>query len=533
MMHGLVSALRKVAGRAGVKTAFLLPLVVYVLALSGFLGDTYSRFDFPLDDAWIHRVYSRSVAFGHGFEYNDGVREAGSTSPLWAIVTAPAHWLEAAGVETVAAAVKLIGVLLGMAVVLAVNRLASGVAGSALAGCVAASLFALEPRFLFSCLSGMENVLLLAFWAGGSAALAAGRPLLSVVLFALAPVTRPEAVVILPLCLPGLILASRARRWSPTALGTWIIPVIPLLVWAAFCKAATGHFMPNTYYMKTRPFQFGVGELDLAWRSLFLGGITPAWAFIPGVAACVAACCVRPRKVISLVVFVAAPCVYLFAVMGTREVFLEGYYWTRWLDPASIMLMVPFSTGFGVVLAAGFSPLHAARLQRFWPGRGRRAALLAGAAGVLCLAAVIPSYRRSVSDRRSHLSTDSRAIHMMNVRAGVWIREHTPAESVVAANDAGAIRYFGKRRTVDLMGLNSAEIAFKRIDVRHAVAAAEWLAIFPAWFSGSSVGADIRANFDPRMEIRIPLEEYTVCRNAGQTVLVILERKHAAPSDSP
>ena len=165
MIHGIVSAFRKFAGIAGAKPLVAFPVVVYLIALSGFLGDSYSRFDFPLDDAWIHRVYSRSIALGRGFEYNEGRQEAGSTSPLWAIVTAPAHWLETAGVETVAGAVKLIGVLLGLGVVLATNRLARRVSGSRLVGCVCASLFALEPRFLFSCLSGMENVLLLALWA--------------------------------------------------------------------------------------------------------------------------------------------------------------------------------------------------------------------------------------------------------------------------------------------------------------------------------------------------------------------------------
>lgn len=535
MIHGIVSAFRKFAGIAGAKPMVAFPVVVYLIALSGFLGDSYSRFDFPLDDAWIHRVYSRSIAFGRGFEYNEGKEEAGSTSPLWAIVTAPAHWLEAAGVKTVVLAVKLIGILLGLAVVLATNRVVRGFSGSELAGCVGASLFALEPRFLFSSVSGMENILLLALWACGCAALLGGRFLLSVILFSLTPVTRPEAIVILPLCLPGLVHLSRSWGRRPATVGVWVIPLIPVILWGVFCKSTTGHFLPNTYYLKTRPFHLGFDEARLVWKSLFLGGLTPAWAYVPGLAACVVACIMASRKVWPFLLFIAAPLVYLCGVVGTRGIFLEGYYWTRWLDPACIMLMIPFCVGCAVILSGGLRR-HAERSEGSrLVGPRRRVRFFVGMAGLACLAAAVPSYRESLADRRHHIYTDSRAIHIMNVQTGQWIRAHTPTASVVAANDAGAIRYFGRRPTVDLMGLNNAEIAFHKIDVRQAIAGAGWLAILPAWFSGSAVMADIQSAFEPRVEIRIPLKEYTVCNNAGQTVMVIFERKGGArtPSGAP
>jgi hypothetical protein len=53
-----------------------LPMVIIFFA-----ANPFSLLDFPLDDAWIHRVYSQSFAQGHGFEYNSGQPEAGSTSP--------------------------------------------------------------------------------------------------------------------------------------------------------------------------------------------------------------------------------------------------------------------------------------------------------------------------------------------------------------------------------------------------------------------------------------------------------------------
>src|SRR5262245_40846669 len=46
---------------------------------------------FPLDDAWIHQVYARSLWRSHRFEYNDGESEIGLTSPLFAALLAPLH----------------------------------------------------------------------------------------------------------------------------------------------------------------------------------------------------------------------------------------------------------------------------------------------------------------------------------------------------------------------------------------------------------------------------------------------------------
>ena len=75
--------------------------------------------------------------------------EAGSTSPLWAILTAPAHWLSFTGSDATTLAIKLIGVLLGLACVWIVQRIACGLLRSRFAGCCAAVLFAVDPRLLF------------------------------------------------------------------------------------------------------------------------------------------------------------------------------------------------------------------------------------------------------------------------------------------------------------------------------------------------------------------------------------------------
>jgi len=43
---------------------------------------------FPLDDSWIHQVFARNLASGHGFSFNPGQPLAGATAPLWTLLLA-------------------------------------------------------------------------------------------------------------------------------------------------------------------------------------------------------------------------------------------------------------------------------------------------------------------------------------------------------------------------------------------------------------------------------------------------------------
>ena len=76
---GRAAVLVAVAGLAGVVAAWVLAPEYLV-----------SR-GFPLDDAWIHSVYGRSLARWGMLAYNPGIPATGATSPLWAVVMAVPH----------------------------------------------------------------------------------------------------------------------------------------------------------------------------------------------------------------------------------------------------------------------------------------------------------------------------------------------------------------------------------------------------------------------------------------------------------
>jgi hypothetical protein len=45
------------------------------------------------------------------------------------------------------------------------------------------------------------------------------------------------------------------------------------------------------------------------------------------------------------------------------------------------------------------------------------------------------------------------------IRGGLWIKQNTPPQAVIAVVDAGALAYYSERRTIDIIGLNEAHIA--------------------------------------------------------------------------
>ena len=528
--------------------SFRIPVIAYLVAVIAVVENQYALFDFPLDDAWIHRVYSRSFAFGHGFAYNAGCQEAGASSPLWAIVTAPAEWLGLNNPDYAAFGVKLITVMLGLTVVLASVRIARQLSGSVVVAGIAGVLVAVEPRLLFSSWSGMETVLLVAIWAWSCVALIERRWILFLALLGCAPVARPEAVVILPAAAMGIVGLVRSHRAVRFAIAGLLLLVGPMLCWSLFCLRVTGHFLPNTFYLKAHPFELNGNTLLLGVRAMTSQGLASLWAYPVGMAAFFVFCAMRKPRAggACLLMLVGFAVVYLFGVVGTRSLVLDGYYWTRWIDPAAIVLSIPFSIGLGLLVMplvrrcgrdlessadgpASDRPGGRTTTPDAVPSAHGAVAVVLLSLGALAALVSVPAYCRTFADRRAHLASDSRAIHLVNVDMGEWIKENTRPDDVVGVNDAGAIHYFGDRYTIDLIGLNNADVAFGRLTFADAVKRSQWLVIFPGVFPAQVV-KQISAEFEVRNVIQIPPAEYTICRAYSQTVEVALKRK--APTSS-
>ncbi len=459
---------------------------------------------FPLDDAWIHQVYARSLLTDGFLAYEDGVPTTGCTSPLWAMLLAGARAATpaAAGIDGLVRAVVLLGSLLHLACVLAAAALARRLTGDTLTGFVAGAAVALSPALAAAAFSGMEVPLTALLLLLGVLAMIHRRPILSGVLFGLAGAARPESAAAVAAMF--LLLLATDRR---TAIRFLPGPIVVGALFVTYDLWASGAPLPATFYAKSSfapadlpgrllraaailgqvpPFSFGLGALAL------LG-------LVPGLGA--------GRDALRRTMPVLPALAFLLAnTMLIDPVDPDAFYHVRYLLPAVPLLAV----GAAVGARAFGDRLPAARAS--FPAL----ALLLLAAGGAAL---------TVSSASRGFHNDVRNINEVQRRIGEHLADTLPADARIATTDAGAVRFFSGRPTLDCIGLNTPEMrdpsdAFLRA---HPVDA---MVLLPAWFRSPDAG---------RLEetFRAVTEDYTVTSNpamAGQ--IVLRARADAGPAGS-
>lgn len=422
----------------------------------------------PLDDAYIHFQYARSLAEGRFFAFmpGDGYT-SGATSLLWPAMLAPFYLLGLRDTSIIWAA-WFWGWLFLALLAVEVKRLAAPLTGEMGAVGAAAATLAFGGYTWFAA-SGME-VSPLAYTLALAARLGstwAERPdqrtaslrnkMLAVAV--LGPLVRPEGMVASALVLAVLALAPppggatltdrlKGRAWALAALlGPAIPPVINRLL--------TGHFSTTTTQVKwlgLNPYYGGPNfwastrsNLDTfftylldgrEWSAIFI----PAGSFpvAMGALAAIPYAGLRTRRwaraalVLGLAIGMALPTTYL------------SFLWNR------LRYLWPFAFAWCIglaCLARAAADLAATVRPRF----AAAGAVLAGvAAGML---------GHHLPWTMDDLAQSASAIHRQQVHLGRWAREHLPQGSRIGVNDTGAIAYFSGHRVFDVVGLTTPQEA--------------------------------------------------------------------------
>ncbi len=399
---------------------------------------------FPLDDAWIQMVYGRGIASEGRLAYNPGHSATGCTAPLWALCVAVPHLVAGEDTSAVVGGVMLIGALLFLWTVWLAADLVTRLSGQRLAGWVAGLAVATSAPLAVGAVSGMEVMLCAAV------CLAAVRAAVTLHFaragwwLALAAAARPEAAAVSAACFVFLAgrVARRHERMGAAALVQLVLP--SLFVGVAILihhQLASGRPLPSTFYFKQdfdplalpgRLATTVTAILDrvpplrwhLGWLAL-LGFVTPG---------------VRARDMLPLVAGVS----FVLAVaVASAPIDPAAFYHVRYDLPAVPLLAA------GLVLAASHGGAHLERLWRQLPVALVLAVALLGSAATL-----VPAAR--------HYHNDVRNINEVQVAMGCWLDTHLPADARIAATDAGAVRYFGRRPVVDVMGLNTPDLYWDR-----------------------------------------------------------------------
>jgi hypothetical protein len=399
----------------------------------------------PLDDAWIHAVYARSIARTASLTYNPGVPTTGATSPLWPVVIAIPHLLSPR-VDLVVASIKMIGFACHtLTALLVLHAFAEGrrVRRAAVVG---AALVALHPDLISASVSGMEVPLSSAMAAALLIAVRRGSFLPYLAVCVVAPLARPELAVLgfaMPVAFYARAHLRRAVLLSGAAgLGT----AICFAVLAIRHLAVSGLPLPATFYVKAGAGGVPIPTAEFIGFSQLLGQFPIADSSLLITAAAVAAMAfvLGPRQepigrlaaaaLLAALVF----CMVSFALV--RPVDPGAFYHQRYVMPVLPLIVASTPLLLDSVVASFLS----------------RAPVLAwvrtGAVALFGLAVLIDA-----PTRYWHLDNDARNIDEVQVAVGRALATARP-DQVAWAIDAGAVRYFGSAFVVDLIGLNNAEL---------------------------------------------------------------------------
>jgi hypothetical protein len=450
--------------------ALVLFAVQFGAIFSSAVGFTRGELVYGLDDSYIHMAIARSLA-SHGVWGIDGVHFAGaSSSLLWPSLLAILFLLQGANdFAPLVLNVLAVAALLAAAHAWLVRR---GVS-SPVIFLVLCAVIVSTPLAPLS-MTGLEHVLHACFavafaavWSETYAAPDDRRwpPIVVTAAFLLGAV-RYEGLFEAGLAALALF-ACRRRRLAMLILGAALLPAA---VYAVVSLAAGWHALPNSVLLKgARPaaysplvlFFYFLGRLKLLWSNTA--------ALVPLVA--VGAVLAMGRRLKPG----AGALAWLFVGTALAHIALGSYGW--------LFRYEAYLVAFGLVslggLAASVPGASAPQFAR-WP------AVLV----VLGLCAY-PLVERAIdSHRMSPLA--SKNISDQQVQMARFLAAYYPGRSV-AANDIGAIGYYGGVKLLDLFGLSDLEVAdsklkaaydtgtIKRIAAEHGV---EVAVVYNGWFPG-------------------------------------------------
>ena len=395
------------------------------------------RTDLLYEDAFITLRYARNLASGDGLVFNVGERVLGTTTPLFALLLAPAGLV--AGDAGLLAAARGLGILATGAVVWLYFRLARKAGLPDVVPLGASLLMAVSYELVIAGVAGMETMLIVALMLGGLKLLVSERPAAAGLVLGLLVIGRIDGL--LWVALAAGYLWWRDRRLPTPAIIAFAATLAP---WLIFATAYYGSPVPHTMAAKLvayapRPL---LERAATAWEMML--------SFEPGAQVLargldllfvVGAVAALRRRLVLAVPALACP-LYVLALIGFAPHVVPWHY-------------VPAAACY--ILVAAFGALVTVRwaVQGAWSpsaavAKSLRVALPAG----LTVVAVAASASRTVGsiafNRRS-----MEAQRAVSQTMGEWIAASSPSAAKVFAEPIGVLGFYSRRYVWDTVGMVS------------------------------------------------------------------------------
>jgi hypothetical protein len=451
----------------------------------------------PLDDTFIHLQYGRQIGQGQWFSYNDGDPvSSGASSFLYVLLLGAAHFVGFSGANLLGFAI-IFGTVLFVLSALLGYGLGQRLAGER-AGLCSGILIAANGAFGWGATSGMEvalfSVLILGTLLAFLRELSSGRFLLTPILAALTALTRPEGLLFAWVITGAVVfvLIRDLRKSRPYSLRSSLAVLYAFLPIAAgvaqymFYTIATGSSVQNGVLAKSllyEPVFYPTEFLDAVFQNLtklnliVLTGLEPGNYLFPGtILFCVLGTMYLALEDTRYRMFaVASGTALVLAMSSTAILGLPGAWgWHHY------RYLLPFFPPVLVFAVVGFYSLRSLTRKTWLPEA------LASFA-ILCSLLSLPVWAATTGG-------NSLQIKEQQVSVGYWIRENLPPGASVGVNDAGAMRYYGGHRTVDLIGLTTNGLAlptrngvgslYETLEKMPEEKRPDYFAIYPTWFPG-------------------------------------------------
>jgi hypothetical protein len=341
----------------------------------------------------------------------------------------------------------------------------------------------------------------------------------------LATLARPESAIISLLACVYILLDKDQKLVD---LLKFILPSVALgVLWCGHDYLVSGFPLPATFYMKR---QFVLAELPsripITVKDI-IGRIPPFLGYAGWLGAVGLILPDGQERLKALVPFLAGLLFFIANASIIPPTDPAAFYHARYIMPAVPLLIV------GVAAGAGRISLKMAGWKSI--------------PGVFVVTCGIVGCLMTFQSESEHLHNDTRNINEVQRAMGGWIRENTSPGAWIAATDAGAVRYFSDRRTIDLLGLNTPQAWLGEKWIRERPVSV--VALMPSWLQPLNHNLYALKVFDterytvtsfPQMSTQL----VAVCRGEAGDEPVLLELagvRHTAvycipyhgPSDGP
>jgi hypothetical protein len=364
--------------------------------------------------------------------------------------------------------VKVFGIITHWASALFAVRLARSHGLETTWALLAGLVVAATPRLIWGALSGMEIPLYLLLSIAGLCLhverLGRSPSLVGTSLLALAVLTRPECLMLFPLCLVDRWRFDSSQAHRRMNIQHGLLYAIIILPYVVFNLLVSGNPLPNTYYAKVGGYGLlqAIAAADIAQvgKALVVYPLVQAWElgqfaienslFVS--MACLLGCLELLRRdragkeklswIIPLVL-VAFPLLRGTVAPFKGALFQHGRY-GAFLVPLLTVAGVLGLRGLFEVLAHRRSGDHARRLTQW---------ALPAVVSLLVIELAVANikyariYARNVAN-----------INATHVRMGRWLADNTRPDAVIASHDIGAVGYFSNRYLLDTTGLITPQV---------------------------------------------------------------------------